>query len=175
MKKLLIWALVLALALSALPGAFALNYSGSQENEATVETLEEARLSGPAAVANLETNAGKTFVSHPVLDGYPEGTTFIYRSANLYGGRAAARLNTVLMVFVDKHYDDKDAARAYMEELGVIALVDEAIGSAILVTPANGTAFAQADQMNYYKLQTAVFAQKESGIEWLADSKMNSM
>ena len=163
MKKLLIWVLALTLAMSVLPGALALNYTGCQENEATFETLEEARLNGPAAVQNLETNAGKVFVSHPVLDGYPEGTAFIYRSANLYGGRAAARLNTVLMVFAEQHFDDKDAAKAYLDELGVIALVDEAIGSVILVTPANGTAFTQADQMNYYKLQTAVFAQKESG------------
>ena len=104
MKKLLTLVLALSLALSLLPGALALNYTGCQGNEATFETLEEARLSGPAAVANLETNAGKTFVSHYVLDGYPEGTTFIYRSANLYGGRAAARLNTVLMVFAETHF-----------------------------------------------------------------------
>ena len=163
MKKLLTLVLALLLALSLLPGALALNYTGCQGNEATFETLEEARLSGPAAVANLETNAGKTFVSHYVLDGYPEGTTFIYRSANLYGGRAAARLNTVLMVFAETHFENKADAKAYLEELGVIALMDEAIGSAILVTPADGAAFGQADQMNYYKLQTAVFAQKEAG------------
>ena len=140
--------------------AFALNYSGSQGNDATFETLEEARLNGPAAVENLESNVGKTYVSHYVLDGYPEGTTFIYRSANLYGGRAAARLNTVMLVFAEQHFDSKDAAKVYLENLGVIDLVNEATGSIILVTPANGKAFEQADQMNYYKLQTAIFAQK---------------
>jgi hypothetical protein len=53
--------LTLALALMAsfsLPyGAFALNYSGSQKNPATFETLEETRTSSPVAVASLETNS----------------------------------------------------------------------------------------------------------------------
>ena len=57
------------------PNALALNYSGSQGNEATFETLQEARISGPEAVKDLETNQGKMYVSHPVLDGYTEGTT----------------------------------------------------------------------------------------------------
>ena len=56
-----------------MPGAFALNYSGSQKNQATFETLEEARVNGPVAVATLDGNNGRTFKSHPVLDGYPEG------------------------------------------------------------------------------------------------------
>ena len=73
MKRLLGISLAIAMLMSMLiaPGALALNYSGSQENEATFETLEETRVSSPSAVANLETNTGKTFVSHPVLDGYP--------------------------------------------------------------------------------------------------------
>ena len=91
------------------PAAFALNYSGSQGNKATFETLEEARMSGPLAVATLESNNGKTFKSHPVLDGYPKGTTYVYRSANLYGGRAAARLNTDILVFSEKSFASKDA------------------------------------------------------------------
>lgn len=64
----------------------ALNYSGSQGNEATFELLEEARVSAPAAVQHLELNESKTFVSFPVLDGIPEDTVYVYRSANLYGG-----------------------------------------------------------------------------------------
>ncbi len=55
--------------------AYALNYSGSQGNPATFETLEETRASSPAAVAQLETNNGKRYKSHPVLDSYPKGTT----------------------------------------------------------------------------------------------------
>jgi hypothetical protein len=99
--------LILALAAVAIPSvAFSLNYSGSQKNQATFETLEEARKNGPIAVASLEGNNGRTFKSHPVLDGYPEGTTFIYRSPNLYGGRAAARLNTDILVFAEKAFPD---------------------------------------------------------------------
>ncbi len=140
--------------------AWALNYSGTQKNQATFETLEEARASGPAAVAALEGNNGRTFKSHPVLDGYPQGTTYIYRSPNLYGGRAAARLNADILVFVERTFENKDAARQYLQDLGLIKIIDEAIGSVILVTPANGRAFGQADQKYYYALQTAIFAQK---------------
>ena len=88
-------------------GAFALNYSGSQGNPATFETLEETRMSSPAAVASLETNDGKSFKSHPVLDGYPKGTTYVYRSPNLFGGRAAARLNTDILVFAEKSFPEQ--------------------------------------------------------------------
>ena len=156
---------MLALA-SAAPSALALNYSGSQGNEATFETLQETRLSGPEAVKDLETNSGKTYVSHPVLDSYAEGTTFVYRSANLFGGRAAARLNTNILVFSDQHFEDKAAAQAYLTELGVIGLIDEAVGSAILVTPADPEkGFTAADQQDYYALQTAICAQKAGGTD----------
>ena len=144
-------------------GAFALNYSGSQGNDATFETLEETRESSPIAVANLETNAGKAFKSHPVLDGYPQGTTYVYRSANLFGGRAAARLNTNLLVFSDESFESKDAALAYLKGLGLIDIIDKAIGSVVLVTPINPEAgFDAADQKSYYALQTAMLAQKAS-------------
>ena len=90
LKKTLSLILATALACSA-GSALALNYSGSQGNEATFELLEEARVSAPAAVQHLELNESKTFVSFPVLDGIPEDTVYVYRSANLYGGRAAGR------------------------------------------------------------------------------------
>ena len=144
-------------------GAFALDYSGSQKNPATFETLEEARVSGPVGVATLETNGTKTFKSHPVLDGYPKGTTYVYRSANLFGGRAAARLNTDILVFAERSFTSKDAALAYLKELGLITIIDEAIGSVILVTPSDPKAgFAAGDQKSYYALQTAMLAQKAS-------------
>ena len=72
LKKTLSLILATALACSA-GSALALNYSGSQGNEATFELLEEARVSAPAAVQHLELNESKTFVSFPVLDGIPEG------------------------------------------------------------------------------------------------------
>jgi dienelactone hydrolase len=155
---------MVALALVAgvwLPSAaLALDYSGNQKNQATFETLEEARANGPLAVARLEGNTGRTFKSHPVLDSYPKGTTYIYRSPNMYGGRAAARINTNLVVFAEKSFTGKDAAFQYLKELGVIRIIDEALGSVVLVTPADGKAFAAGDQKHYYALQTAMFAQK---------------
>jgi predicted esterase len=141
--------------------AFALNYSGSQRNAATFETLEETRVSSPAAVAALETNQGKSFRSHPVLDGYPQGTTYVYRSPNLFGGRAAARLNTDILVFAEKSFPNKDAALEFIKDLGLIDIINQATGSVILVTPVDAkTGFTARDQKFYYALQTAIFAQK---------------
>ena len=160
-KKNPLMLLILALAAVTMPSVtFSLNYSGSQKNQATFETLEEARKNGPIAVASLEGNNGRTFKSHPVLDGYPEGTTFIYRSPNLYGGRAAARLNADILVFAEKAFAGKDAALQYLKDLGLIKIINEAIGSVILVTPADGKTFGAGDQKYYYALQTAIFAQK---------------
>ena len=154
-------ALALMASLSFTTGAFALDYSGSQKNQATFETLEEVRASGPVAVAKLDGNTGRTFKSHPVLDNYPKGTTYVYRSPNMYGGRAAARINTNLMVFAEKSFANKDAALQYLKDLGAIKIIDEAIGSVVLVTPTDAkTGFTAADQKYYYALQTAMLAQK---------------
>ena len=79
-------ALALMMSLSFTSGAFALNYSNRQGNKATFETLEETRVSSPAAAASQGSGKGN-FKSHTVLDGYPKGTTYVYRSANLWGGR----------------------------------------------------------------------------------------
>ena len=154
----LLIALVVVAALVFVPGAFAMNFTGSQGNKATFETLEETRVSSPVAIGSLEGNKGKTFKSHPVLDGYPNGTTFIYRSANLFGGRAAARMNTNLMVYVEQHFDSKDAAMNWLKSAGLIDIADEATGTIVLVTPI-GKSFGNADIATYYALQTAMFAQ----------------
>jgi dienelactone hydrolase len=149
-------------------GALALNYSGSQGNKATFETLEETRLSSPLAVAKLqrvtllEPLTPRTYASHPVLDGYPKGTTYVYRSANMYGNRAAARLNTNLIVYVEQHFDSKDAAYAYLKAAGLIDIADEATGSIVLVTPV-GKTFGSADIPSYYALQTAMLALDDYG------------
>jgi poly(3-hydroxybutyrate) depolymerase len=154
-------ALALMGGLSVTSGAFALNYSGSQKNQATFETLEETRVSSPTAVTTLDGNNGRTFKSHPVLEGYPKGTTYVYRSPNMYGGRAAARINTNILVFAEKSFASKDAALTYLKDLGVIRIIDEAIGSVVLVTPSDPKyGFAANDQKYYYALQTAMFAQK---------------
>lgn len=159
----LIVALVLTVSVCFTSSAVALNYSGRQGNKATFETLEETRVSSPLAVASLEGNQGKTFKSHPALNGYPQGSTYVYRSADLFGGRAAARLNTDILVFSDKSFPSKDAALAYLKDLGVINIIDQAIGSVVLVTPSDPKAgFTAKDQQYYYDLQTAIFAQKAS-------------
>ena len=162
-KLSLMGILAVAFSLLGAPRAFALNYTSSQGNQATFETLEEARVSGPVAVEALDGNKGRTYKSHPALDGYPQGTTFIYRSANMYGGRAAARINTDILIFSDKTFVGKDAALSYLKELGVISIIDQAKGSVILVTPSDPkTGFTAADQKAYYALQTAIFTQKAS-------------
>ena len=113
LKKHLLIKLILSLSIVTFSSpAFAQTYTGRQGNEATFETLQEARVNGPNAVAQIYGNRG-TYKSHPVLDNYPEGTTFIYRSPNLYGGHAAARLNTDILVFVEKAFADKNEAKQY--------------------------------------------------------------
>jgi hypothetical protein len=62
-KKNLLLTIALALMASFSLPYVARNYSGSQGNPATFETLEETRTSSPAAVASLETNNGKDFKS----------------------------------------------------------------------------------------------------------------
>ncbi len=160
LKKLSTITLLLVITALMLPSTiFAQVYTGRQGNEATFETLQEARVNGPNAVSKISGNRG-TYKSHPALDNYPEGTTYIYRSPNLYGGHAAARLNSDILVFVEKTFAGKDEAKQYLNDLGLIKIIDDVTGSIILVTPANGRAFGANDQKNYYALQTAIFAQK---------------
>ncbi len=160
MKKLLTTILVFALAISLAGNAFALKFTGELGNQATFETLQEAHANSPAVVQGIVENGSKTFVGHPALDGYPDGTTFVYRSANQYAGRAAARLNTNIIAYVDKHFTTKDEAFAYLKDAGLIDIIDEAIGSVVLVTP-KGEAFDRTDVASYYALQTAMLAQKD--------------
>jgi hypothetical protein len=111
LKNQLSLTLALALIVSLLftPGVFALDYINRLGNKATFETLEETRASSPAAAASQGSGNGR-FKSHPVLDGYPKGTAYVYRSANLWGGRAN-RSNTNILVFAEKSFRDKDVAR----------------------------------------------------------------
>ena len=164
MKKLLAILLALAMLLGSCSGAFALNFTGELGNESTFETLAEAHASSPAVVKGIVENGEKTFVGHPALDGYPEGTTYVYRSANQYAGRAAARLNTNIFLYVEQHFADKDEAYAYLESTGLIGIIEEAVGSIVLVTPV-GETFAREDADSYYALQTAMLAQKASGVD----------
>lgn len=170
------------LALCLCGGARAKQFTGETGNKATFETLEEAHQNSPAVVGAYQAAAmpgpgargvgpagpdaaprPRAYSGHPALDNYPKGTAFVYRSANMYGGRAAARMNTNLIVFAERHFDSKDAAQAYLKSAGLIDIADEATGSIVLVTPA-GKTFGQADVAPYYALQTAMLAQQASGV-----------
>lgn len=153
MKRLLCLVLVLLLALCS--SALALNYTMTLDNEATFETMEEARVNGPAFFNAL---AGReTYGPDPCMDGYPEGTTWVYRSPNMYTNASAApRMSTTILVYTDAAIESKEAALAYIQGMGLTDIVDAAHGSVALVTPADKEAgFGDADQYAYYQLQSA--------------------
>ena len=163
MKKLICLLLAGLMALSAF-GAWALDFPENLKNEATFETFEEAEENSLAYMAEtVYGNPDKTYVKHPALADYPAGTTYIYRSANLYGGGTAApKLNTTVAVFAGEALADKDAAKAYLDKLGVIAQIDKMIGSIVLITPIAGE-YGEADAAAFAALQTAYTAQQTSG------------
>ena len=163
MKKIL--AVLLAmLILSTSASALALNYKATLGNEATFETYTEVRENAPVAMAAYNDH----YIAHPAMADYPGDTTYIYRSPDMYGINAAVRLNTNIVVYVDESFADKAEAKAYLDNLGLTAIADRFRGSVILVTPnipygedssGNRTGgFSEADQKNYYALQTAMFA-----------------
>ena len=168
MKKL--FCLVLALAMRLSASALALDYSATLGNEATFETYTEVRENAPAAMTGLMRGTPAT---HAVMDDFPGDTAFIYRSPDMYGKNAAIRINTTIAVYTDKQFAGKDEAKAYLEDLGLIDIINEARGAIVLVTPAtpvtigsNGAptgGFGAADQKNYYKLQTAIFNSNAAG------------
>ena len=173
MKKLLALALCVVLLLTSV-NAFAASYQQMLPNEATFETLEEAHANGPAAMGEL---TGRTYTPDPALDDYPAGTAWVYRSAGIYTDLSAApRMNTNFLVYVNKEFASKDDTLAYLKELGIIDLVDQAHGSAVLVTPIDKAAgFGQADQYAYFKLQAAMCnigfsVRDEAGAKYYADS-----
>lgn len=159
MKRILSFLLILCLMLPTV-SAFALkDYSGTLGNEATFETLEEAHTNAPAIVAGFP-NASATQVAHPALNDFPSGTAFVYRSSDIYAGFCAPRMNSCFLVYAPEAFADKDAAYAYIQTLGLIELVESVRGSIVLVTPADGAAFAAADQSNFYNLVTAINGMK---------------
>ena len=152
MKKLFGILLSLTMLLGMATGVHALNYYQCDENPSTFETFEEACENGPAFLA--ETFGGQ-YCNDPALEGYPEGTTYIYRSANRWSSSSAGyRKNTVISVYTDVHFESKDDALAYLTDLGLVDIIEECKGSIILVTPI-GDAYADADQYAYYRMQTA--------------------
>ena len=164
MKKQLsaLAALTMAFSMCASSNAFALNYTATLGNASTFETMTEVRANEAAALKHVKEN----YVAHPVMSDFPGDTTYVYRSADMYGINAAVRLNTNLVVYSDKSFENKDAALSYLKELGLTDMVDQARGSVILVTPSDPEkGFTAEDQKNYYKLQTAMFAINASGVQ----------
>ena len=130
-------------------------YSQFLNNDATFETLEQAHQNGPEQLAAL---TGRTYMPDPALDAYTPGTTYVYRSAGTYTNLSAAyRMNTNLLVYTDEHFETADDALAYLRNLGVTDIIDQAHGSAVLVTPIDPEAgFGAADQYDYLRLQSAM-------------------
>ena len=122
--------------------------------EPTFETMEEVHANGPALFGPVY---NREFVTDPAMETYPEGTTYVYRSNTYTGLTAGYRMNTNLLVYTDEEIADKDAALNYLKGLGITDMIDEAGGSAVLVTPVDKAAgFGAADQYAYYKLQAAM-------------------
>lgn len=160
-------AIFLAAGMFRLAGAEApysyMNYHNRQNNGATFEALEEARRSGPRAVASLYGNGGKRFAPHPALEHFPAGSVYVYRSANLYGGQTAARNNTAVVVFSERRFQGKEEALRFLTDLGLTRQIDAVTGSVILVTPADpGAGFTRTDLKNYYTLHGVLFTQNAS-------------
>lgn len=149
MKRFLVLLTVLALCLGMSQAMAQVQFS---DNPSSFETFEEACENGPAAMA---AELGGAYVSDPCLAEYPADTTYIYRSAARWSATSAGyRKNTVLQVYTDKKFESKDAALAYLKELGLVDIVEEAKGSIILVSPIGDT-FDKADARAYYLMQAA--------------------
>ncbi len=156
MRKLFCLTLALCLALCSTAFAFDYSYDYFYSNEATFETLEEARINGPVFLG--EQIPGRIYLPDPAMDDYPVGTTYVYRSAEtLNGNTAACRKNTNILVYTDAQLEDKDAVYAYLQNLGLIDIIAEAHGSIVLVNPIDAKAgFGVADVAAYSKLQAAM-------------------
>ena len=149
MKKLFCLLMIVCFCLGAWTGLAQVQFS---DNPSTFETFEEACVNGPAA---MSAELGSAYCSDPCLAEYPVGTTYIYRSAARWSATSAGyRKNTVLQVYTDKKFENKDAAQAYLKELGLIDIIEEAKGSIILVNPIDES-FAKADARAYYLMQAA--------------------
>lgn len=134
--------------------ALAQGYQQQLPIEPTFETMEEVHENGPALFSPIY---NKEFVTDPAMESYTAGTTYVYRANTYTGLTAGYRMNTNILVYTDEPIADKGAALTYLMDLGITAMIDEAGGSAVLVTPINKeTGFAAADQYAYYKLQSAM-------------------
>jgi pimeloyl-ACP methyl ester carboxylesterase len=137
-----------------------LKYNNRQGNLATFETLDEVCANAPTAVAPLTGIYRAPWVANPKLTAFPQGLVYIYRSPNLYGGETAARNNTSFIVFADKRYETKEEAYTYLEGLGLIGLINEAIGTILLQMPEKDAGYGESYLQLCYTLHTALYTQK---------------
>ena len=136
-----------------------LNYWNRQDNPATFETLEEVRANCIAVTERLSGNERFPQILNPKLEDFPRDVTYIYRSPNLYGGETGARNNTSFILFPEQRFGSKAEAKAWLEELGLIQLIDEAVGTIILIQPEKAE-YGEGDLQNCYTLVNALFSQK---------------
>ena len=136
MKKFLAVLLALTMLLSLTGSALALDYKITLGNESTFETMTEVQENEAAAMQPyFATYVGKvlspgrdgTYVPHPVMADYPGDSTYVYRSADMYGINAAVRVNTNFVVYVDEFFETKADALAYLKDLGLVDLVDREV------------------------------------------------
>ncbi len=137
-----------------------LNYWNRQDNPATFETLEEVRAHAVEAMTKLSGNGRFTLIQNPALEGFPQDLVYIYRSPDLYGGETGARNNTSFIVFSDGRFETREEARAWLEELGLVRLIDEAIGTILLIMPEKGAGYGDGELQYCYTLVNALFSQK---------------
>ncbi len=137
-----------------------LKYWNRQDNPATFETLKEVREHAVAVTEKLSGGDRFRQILNPKLEDYPEGLVYIYRSPDLYGGQTAARNNTTFIVFPEKRFETKDEARAYLEGLGLIRMIDEAVGTILLEMPEKAGGYSEADRQHCYVLHNALLRQK---------------
>ncbi|MCQ2530251.1 MAG: prolyl oligopeptidase family serine peptidase [Lachnospiraceae bacterium] len=137
-----------------------LNYQNRQGNPATFETITEVCAHAPEAVDGLSGNNRIRQIANPAFQDFPEDILYVYRSPNLYGGETAARNNTVFVVFSDKRYADKETALDGLKKLGLVELINEQIGSILLVMPKADTGYGESDLQACYTMVDALFSQK---------------
>ena len=136
-----------------------LNYWNRQDNPATFETLDEVREHCIAVTSKLSGNERFPQILNPKLENFPQGLVYIYRSPNLYGGETGTRNNTSFIVFPDQRFGSKAEAKGWLEELGLVKLIDEAIGTILLIMPEKEE-YGEDDLQNCYTLINALFSQK---------------
>lgn len=137
-----------------------LNYWNRQDNPATFETLEEVRAHAVAATSAIANNKRFPQILNPKLEDFPGGLVYAYRSPNLYGGETAARNNTSFILFPDGRFETKEEAKAWLESLGLIRLIDEAIGTILMILPEKDAGYGEDDLQHCYTLVNALFSQK---------------